>query len=90
MEVTAQPVGQPHKVTLEITARGWKWAVIDKDGGIIGSREMKRDKGGYRSTEKAVVFEEAMADYQCLLDSIESDDISDIARDLEFFEDDEA
>jgi hypothetical protein len=85
MESATQSLGFPSKVTLEITARGWKWVVFDKDGGVIGSREMKRDKSGYRSTEKAVVFEEAMADYQCLLDAIESDDISDIARDLEFF-----
>lgn len=89
MESSTQPAGLPHKVTLEITAEGWRWSVLDKDNVLIGSREMRRVKGGFRGTEKAEVFEKALFDYPLVLEAIEGDDIYEVARQLEFLLDED-
>ena len=76
------------KVTLEVTANGWKWTVIH-EGKVIATQTMRQyERGqyerGFRSTEKAAVFEEALDEYPRLLDEIESISIMGIATALEW------
>lgn len=77
------------KVTLEITRNGWKWEVLDGDK-VVATSAMRRDpKGGYRGTDKAAVFAEALMYRRSLYDAIESEDVSGISDCLEFEEGDE-
>jgi hypothetical protein len=76
------------KVALEIRTDGWTWTVYNSDGSVLATTTMKRDKGGYRSTKKAVVFEKAMEEYPKLLEAIEDENVMDIAEELEYWEGD--
>jgi len=76
------------KVTLEIRADGWTWAVVGNDGSTIATQTMKRDTaGGYRGTAKAAIFEMALEEYAQLFDAIEDECVMDIAQELEYLED---
>ncbi len=70
------------KVTLEITKDGWTWTVLDRHGDVVATRTMLREKGGFRSTAKGSVFEEAL-DYNPLLEAIEDGDAHSIANVLD-------
>lgn len=77
-----------YRVTLEVTRDGWTWSVYNGTK-VIATRSMYRDhqKRGFKSTEKAVVFEEALNNFPDLLVSIERESPMDICNDILYQED---
>ena len=68
---------EPNRVVLEITPTSYSYTVFTGKK-VIARQEMQKCPGGAKGTEKAAVFEEALEDYQGLLDAIENESAYDI------------